>query len=546
MFLATENNVFTVARRSKKIWKAFRKFAVELCPRTGDFIERKQTLKLMLNEQLMPTVERCSSGCEGLDDVLGGGLPAGHIYLVEGEPGTGKTTLALQFVTEGVKNNEKILYVTLSESADELMAVANTHGLALEKSAVLEVRPSEQDLKPEGQYTVFHPSEVELNDRVQAIMAEVDRRKPSRLVIDALSEVRMLAKDPLRYRRQVLSLKEYAPEDCTVLLLDDRSSRYADLELHSIVHGVISMDRTARNYGRTMRRIEVTKLRGSAFREGYHDYLIRSGGVVVFPRLIAAEYGTIHDDKSAARSGIAELDILTGGGVARGTSTLLIGPAGCGKTTLALRWLTTAAENGEHSAAFIFEETISTLTMRAKGLGMDLDKYVQSGHVRISHLDPAEVSPGEFSDMVRQAVEDDHVRFVLIDSLNGFLQAMPGEQFLALHLHELLTYLNNRGVLTMMILAQMGLVGSAMQTPIDVSYLADNILVLRYFEAHGNVRQAISMMKKRSGGHERSIRELTLGPDRIHVGAPLSDFQGVLSGSPTSLAPLIEKGPLNG
>lgn len=500
----------------------------------------------MLNEQLMPTVERCSSGCEGLDDVLGGGLPAGHIYLVEGEPGTGKTTLALQFVTEGVKNNEKILYVTLSESADELMAVANTHGLALEKSAVLEVRPSEQDLKPEGQYTVFHPSEVELNDRVQAIMAEVDRRKPSRLVIDALSEVRMLAKDPLRYRRQVLSLKEYAPEDCTVLLLDDRSSRYADLELHSIVHGVISMDRTARNYGRTMRRIEVTKLRGSAFREGYHDYLIRSGGVVVFPRLIAAEYGTIHDDKSAARSGIAELDILTGGGVARGTSTLLIGPAGCGKTTLALRWLTTAAENGEHSAAFIFEETISTLTMRAKGLGMDLEKFVQSGHVRIAHLDPAEVSPGEFSDMVRQTVEDDHVRFVLIDSLNGFLQAMPGEQFLALHLHELLTYLNNRGVLTMMILAQMGLVGSAMQTPIDVSYLADNILVLRYFEAHGNVRQAISMMKKRSGGHERSIRELTLGPDRIHVGAPLSDFQGILSGSPTSLAPLIEKGPLNG
>jgi len=530
----------------KKYERPSGKLAVELCPRTGDFIERKQTLKLMLNEQLMPTVERCSSGCEGLDDVLGGGLPAGHIYLVEGEPGTGKTTLALQFVTEGVKNNEKILYVTLSESADELMAVANTHGLALEKSAVLEVRPREQDLKPEGQYTVFHPSEVELNDRVQAIMAEVDRRKPSRLVIDALSEVRMLAKDPLRYRRQVLSLKEYAPEDCTVLLLDDRSSRYADLELHSIVHGVISMDRTARNYGRTMRRIEVTKLRGSAFREGYHDYLIRSGGVVVFPRLIAAEYGTIHDDKSPAKSGIAELDILTGGGVARGTSTLLIGPAGCGKTTLALRWLTTAAENGEHSAAFIFEETISTLTMRAKGLGMDLDKYVQSGHVRISHLDPAEVSPGEFSDMVRQAVEDDHVRFVLIDSLNGFLQAMPGEQFLALHLHELLTYLNNRGVLTMMILAQMGLVGSAMQTPIDVSYLADNILVLRYFEAHGNVRQAISMMKKRSGGHERSIRELTLGPDRIHVGAPLSDFQGVLSGSPTSLAPLIEKGPLNG
>src|SRR5579885_2169774 len=500
----------------------------------------------MPNEQSVPTIERCNSGCEGLDDVLGGGFPAGHIYLVEGEPGTGKTTLALQFVTEGARNNEKILYVTLSESADELRAVATTHGLALDPSAILEVRPSEQDLRPEGQYTVFHPAEVELNDRVQAIMAEVDRRKPNRLVIDALSEVRMLAKDPLRYRRQVLSLKEYAPENCTVLLLDDRSSRYADLELHSIVHGVISMDRMARNYGKTMRRIEVTKLRGCAFREGYHDYLIRSGGVVVFPRLIASEYGALHEDPTQAKSGIAELDQLTGGGLGRGTSTLLIGPAGCGKTTLALRWLTTASENGERSAAFIFEETINTLTARANGLGMNINRHLRSGAMSISHLDPAEVSPGEFSDMVRHAVEKEKVRAVLIDSLNGFLQAMPGEQFLALHLHELLTYLNNRGVLTMMVLAQMGLVGSAMQTPIDVSYLADNILVLRYFEAQGNVRQAISMMKKRSGGHERSIRELTLGPDRIHVGSPLSDFQGILSGSPTSLAPLIERGPLNG
>jgi len=500
----------------------------------------------MLDEQLVPTITRCSSGCPGLDDVLGGGLPLGHFYLIEGEPGTGKTTLALQFVAEGIKNGEKVLYVTLSESRDELLAVAKTHGLNIDGSAVLEVRPSEEDLKPEGQYTVFHPAEVELSDRVQAIMGEVDRRKPNRLVIDALSEVRMLAKDPLRYRRQVLSLKEYAPKNCTVLLLDDRSSRYADLELHSIVHGVMSLDRIAREYGKTMRRIEVTKLRGCAFREGYHDYLIRSGGIVVFPRLIAAEYGTLHESMTPAKSGIHELDILTGGGLGRGTSTLLIGPAGCGKTTLALRWLTTAAENGEQTAAFIFEETIGTLMLRAAGLGMDLKRHVQSDRMQIFHLDPAEVSPGEFSDMVRQAVETQNVRAILIDSLNGFLQAMPGEQFLALHLHELLTYLNNRGILTMMILAQMGLVGSSMHTPIDVSYLADNILVLRYFEALGNVRQAISMMKKRSGGHERSIRELILGPDRIRVGAPLSDFQGILSGSPTSLAPQIERGPLNG
>ena len=500
----------------------------------------------MLEEQLTPTILRCSSGCEGLDDVLGGGLPAGHVYLIEGEPGTGKTTLGLQFMAEGLKRGERVLYATLSESGEELLIVAENHGLKIDPDAVLEVRPSEQDLKPEGQYTVFHPAEVELNDRVQAIMAEVDRRKPSRLVIDALSEVRMLAKDPLRYRRQVLSLKEYAPDNCTVMLLDDRSSRYADLELHSIVHGVVSLSRVAREYGKTMRRLEVTKLRGCAFREGYHDYLIRSGGVVVFPRLVAAEYGDEYDDPSQVSSGIAELDTLAGGGLGRGTSTLLIGPAGCGKTTLALRWLASAADRREKSAAFIFEETVSTLLLRAAGLGMNLTPHLESGCISISHLDPAEVSPGEFVDMVRASVEHNNVRLVMIDSLNGFLQAMPGEQFLALHMHELLTYLNNRGVVTLMVLAQMGLVGSAMQTPIDVSYLADNILVLRYFEAGGEVRQAISMMKKRDGGHERSIRELRLGPDTIRVGAPLSDFQGILSGTPTSLAGWTRKEPANG
>ena len=488
----------------------------------------------MATEQVSQQINtpRCNSGCPGLDEVLGGGLPLGHVYLLEGEPGTGKTTIALQFAAEGVRNGEKVLYVTLSESRDELLLVARNHRLPVDDVKIVELKPSEQDLKPEGQYTVFHPSEVELTDRVQMIIAEINRNKPDRLVIDALSEMRMLAKDPLRYRRQVLSLKEALSPSCTVLLLDDRSSRQLDLELHSIVHGVIALGKIQREYGKTRRRLEVTKLRGSAFREGYHDYLIRDGGVVLFPRLIAAEYVATNGKHDQVQSGINELDALVGGGLDRGTSTLLIGPAGCGKTTIALRWLTSAAERGETTAAFIFEETIHTLMGRAKGLGMDLAKHIKSGRVRIDHLDPAEMSPGEFVEKVRECVEKADARTIVIDSLNGFLQSMPGEQFLALHLHELLTYLNNRGVVTLMILAQMGMIGHGMQTPVDVSYLADNILLLRYFEAHGEVRQAISMIKKRSGPHEHSIRELRLGSNGISVGQPLKDFQGVLTGTP--------------
>lgn len=477
---------------------------------------------------------RSRSGCGGLDDVLGGGLPSGHVYLVEGEPGTGKTTLAMQFVCEGLSMGEKVLYATLAESREDLLMVARSHGLEMHAENILEVKPNDEDLTPEGQYTVFHPAEVELNDRLQMMMKHIDEERPQRLVIDGLSELRMLAKDPLRYRRQILSLKEYAPPNCTVLLLDDRSTRLVDIELHSIVHGVITLEKIRRDFGKTRRRLEVTKLRGCAFREGYHDYIIQDGGVVVFPRLIASEHSNIIHH-AAVGSGIRELDALVGGGLDRGTSTLLIGPAGCGKTTIALRWLISAAERGEKTAAFIFEETISTLLQRSAGLGMSVEPHLKSGLVKIFHLDPAEMAPGEFIAQVRQSVEEDQARTIMIDSLNGFLQSMPGEQFLALHLHELLTYLNNRGVVTLMVLAQMGMMGSAMQAPVDVSYLADNILVLRYFEAHGQVRQAISMIKKRSGSHEHTIRELRLGQERIGLGEPLKDFQGVLSGIPAIL-----------
>jgi circadian clock protein KaiC len=479
------------------------------------------------------SVSRVSSGCAGLDNVLSGGFPRGRIYLVEGDPGAGKTTLAVQFVRDGVSRGERALYITLSESRADLNHSAQSHGFSLDNIEIVELLPNETDLLPEQQYTVFHPAEVELNDRMQRIVKEIQRVHPDRLVIDALSELRMLAKDPLRYRRQILSLKDFmAGQECTVLLLDDRSSRDPDLQLHSIVHGVISMDKVPREYGKTRRQMEIVKLRGTPYREGFHDYSIMTGGVVVFPRLVAADSRS-DQPPEAVSSGIAELDALTGGGLDRGTSTLLIGPAGCGKTSIAVQWAATAAKRGEACAMFSFEEAPHTLITRAAGLGIDIRPHQASGKFTIQRVDPAEMTPGELVANVQRHVEENNVRVLILDSLNGYLQSMPGEQFLAVHLHELLAYLSNCGVLTLMVLAQAGTIGSPLQSAVDVSYLADNILLLRYFETHGEVRQAISTIKRRSGSHEHTIRELRLGPDRIHIGRPLKDFQGVLTGTPT-------------
>ena len=475
---------------------------------------------------------RIQSGIEGLDDILAGGFPSNHLYLVEGDPGTGKTTLALQFLLEGVRAGEKCLYVTLSESKFELEGVAASHGWSLEQIPIFEMTPQEEDIQPEAQYTVFHPSDVELADTTASVLKQVDEVQPSRVVFDSLSELRMLARDPLRYRRQILGLKRYfAGRHCTVLLLDDRTAEGHDLQLQSIAHGVVMMESLEREFGIKRRRLEVRKLRGSRYREGFHDYTIETGGLVVYPRLIAAEHLPGHHIKNIS-SGIAELDQLLGGGLHSGTSTLLMGPAGCGKSTIAARYAVAAAERGESAAVFTFDETLTTYFHRCAGLGMDAEGLVRSGRLRIAQLDPAEIAPGHFVHEVRRLVEEQHTTLLVIDSLNGFLNAMPGEAFLTLQLHELLSYLNQQGVTTIFTLAQHGIVGSGMESPIDVSYLADTVLLFRYFEARGELLQAISVLKKRSGQHERTIRALSFTHGKVQVGPALKNFQGIMTGVP--------------
>ena len=477
-----------------------------------------------------------ATGTAGLDDILGGGLTPHRLYLIEGDPGSGKTTLALKFLLEGAQQGDRGLYVTLSETKEELRAVAESHGWSLDGFAICELMASEASLSPDSQYTIFHPSEVELTETTKQVLAEVERIKPHRVVFDSLSELRLLAQNPLRYRRQILALKQFfIGRQCTVLLLDDKTSEVGDLQLQSIAHGVISLEQLSPQFGAERRRLRIVKLRGSRYRGGYHDFTIVRGGLGVFPRLVAAEHHSAFP-REHVKSGLSALDTLLGGGLDRGTSTLLMGPAGSGKSSLALQYAIAAARRGERSALFIFDESLGTLLARASGLGFDLETHLNSGLVTVRQVDPAELSPGEFAERIREAVVDEEARVVVIDSLNGYLNAMPEERFLTIQLHELLTYLGQRGVLTLLVVAQHGLVGQGMNAPVDASYLADSVILTRYFESSGEVRQAISVMKKRSGVHERTVRELRMNGTGLHIGEPLREFQGILTGVPHSVS----------
>jgi circadian clock protein KaiC len=466
-----------------------------------------------------PEPPQALTGVPRLDDVLGGGLIPNRLYLIEGVPGSGKTTLALRFLMEGAAAGEPVLYITLSETEEELRAAASSHGWSLDGITIRQMAPSPDSLQPDAQYTMFHPSEVELGETTRVVLAEVERIKPARVVIDSLSELRLLAGNALKYRRQILVLKQFfAGRQATVVLLDDLTASEHDLQVQSIAHGVLHLEQIASDFGGERRRLRVVKYRGRKYRTGYHDFIIQRGGLEVFPRLVAAEHRQ-ELAHTALASGLPELDRLLGGGIDGGTSTLIVGVAA-------------AAARGQASAMFLFDESVQTLLARCKGLGIRLESHVQSGLVNIQPVDPAELSPGEFAHSIRRAVEERSARVIVIDSLNGYLSATPDERFLSVQLHELLAYLGQQGVATIVIGAHQGLIGSQMTTPLDASYLADAVVLLRYFEARGEVRQAISVLKKRGGEHERTIREFRMANGRIEVGEPLRMFRGVLTGVP--------------
>lgn len=485
--------------------------------------------------------ELASSGNEALDHILRGGLPRSAMYLLHGVPGSGKTTLALQVLLAAARNGEKTLYVTLSETRGEINRVAASHGWTLESIAILELSAMRHLAEPSERQTMFHSAEMELHEVTAPILAEVERVKPSIVAVDSLSEIRLLSGELLRFRRQILALKQFfAERRCTLLLLDDRTADEGSHLLESLAHGVLTLEKESPKYGRTRRRLSIDKLRGVAFREGYHDFRIETGGLVVFPRLVAGEHqGRVTLEPLS--SGVPAVDLLLGGGPDRGTSTLFIGPAGVGKSSLATQYCLAAAARGEKAAMFLFDENLDTVLARSASLGMPIKEHLNAGRIFVRPVNPAELTAGEFSYAVRGAVTRDGAQVIVIDSLNGFMDSVPDEQFMTLHLRELLTYLNQHGVATLTVLTQHGLMGDPTKTPLDVSYLADNLVLLRYFEARGRIRQSISVFKKRSGPHERTIREFALDGRGFTVGAPLEDFHGVLTGVPTYSG---EAGPL--
>lgn len=486
-----------------------------------------------------------STGIAGLDDILAGGLARRRLYLVEGVPGSGKTTLAMQYLLAGAQAGESVLYVTLSETAEELQGVARSHGWQLDGITIRELTPPEAALDPEQQNTMFHPSEIELAATTTLILADVERVKPTRIVFDSLSELRLLAGTALQYRRQILALKQYfATRDCTVLLLDDMTATDHDLQMQSIAHGVISLEQLKPDYGAERRRLRIVKYRGVKFRGGYHDYVIHRGGLRVFPRLIAAEHRQA-PTRRKLKSDIAELDALLGGGIEVGTSTLILGPAGTGKSTIAAKFASAAAGRGERAALFLFDESPATLLSRCDELNVGLRPHVDAGLITLQQVDPAELTPGEFIHIIREATEGRDASILVIDSLNGYLNAMPEERHLTIQLHELLMYLGQKSVATILISAQQGIIGAQMTSAVDASYLADAVILMRYFEHRGEVRQAISVMKKRGSNHERTLREFRLDGGHLTIGDPLRDFRGVLTGVPVMASPMPSGGKEN-
>jgi circadian clock protein KaiC len=492
-------------------------------------------------EELLEDGGPVSSGSEALDYILRGGFAANRVHLVEGEPGSGKTTLGLQFLLEGAAKGERCLYITLSESKSELLHVAGTHGWDLSGIDIFELIPPELSLDTEREQSIVYASDLELGETVQMVMAEVERAAPARIVFDSLSEIRLLAQGPLRFRRQVLALKHYfAKHHCTVLFLDDLTQTQEDLSLHSLAHGVVRLDQVAQGYGAERRRLRVYKMRARAFRGGFHDFMIRKGGLEIFPRLVASSHPDDGHEERMAPSGIGELDTLVGGGLDYGTTTLVIGPSGSGKSTLALQYLRRAMEGDEKALVITFDETERIFMRRAGGLGVDIASFRERGLLTLRQVDPAELSPGELAATVRNQVEAG-AKVVILDSLSGYQHAMPEEQFMLLQMHELVTYLNQQGVLTILILAQTGMIGP-MHSPVDLTYLADSVLLLRFFEARGEIKRALSVLKKRTGSHEVTIRELRIDSGGVQVGEKLDGFRGVLTGTPTfeGDSPLLE------